>query len=123
MVMWLNLAMMIAEVIGGSWTNSLALLSDAGHMLTHIFALIVSYIAIRLAGREHTPEKTFGYYRAEPIGAVVNGITILIIVAVICVEATKRMLLPEPIQAREMFIVASVGLAVNLLGAIILREK
>ena len=69
LVVWLNLGMMIAEIIGGILTNSLALLSDAGHMFTHIFALVVSYVAIRFTNRAHTPRKTFGYHRAEPIAA------------------------------------------------------
>ena len=122
-VIWMNVFMMIAEIIGGIWTNSLALLSDAGHMLTHVFALVVSLVAIRLAERGLTSEKTFGFYRAEPIAALINGITILLIVLVIGVEAVKKFIYPEPVQAREMFIVAVAGLIVNLIGALILKES
>ena len=122
LAIWLNVFMMIAEVIGGIWTNSLALLSDAGHMLTHIFALVVSFVAIQLSERGITRGKTFGWYRAEPIAALVNGITILVIVAIILVEAVKKFIWPEPIQAREMFVVAVAGLIVNLIGAWLLKD-
>lgn len=122
-VTWMNVFMMIAEVVGGIWTGSLALLSDAGHMLTHIFALVVSLVAIRLTERGLTTEKTFGFYRAEPIAALINGITILLIVVVIVIEAVKKFIWPEPVQAREMFIVAVAGLVVNLVGAVVLRES
>jgi cobalt-zinc-cadmium efflux system protein len=122
-VIWMNVFMMIAEIIGGLWTNSLALLSDAGHMLTHIFALVVSLVAIRLAEKGLTSEKTFGFYRAEPIAALINGITILLIVVVIAIEAIKKFIYPEPVHAQEMFIVAVAGLIVNLAGALILKES
>lgn len=122
LAIWLNVGMMIAEVIGGIWTHSLALLSDAGHMVTHIFALLVSYVAIQIASRTTSTEKTFGWYRAEPIAALINGVTILVIVIIIVVEAVKKFIHPVDIQAREMFIVAVAGLIVNLLGAFILKD-
>ena len=123
LAIWLNLGMMIAEIIGGILTNSLALLSDAGHMFTHIFALVVSYVALQLASRRHTAEKTFGYHRAEPIAALINGITILVIVVIIATEAIKKFFFPEPIHAEPMFVIAVAGLIVNLLGAMILKES
>jgi len=121
LAIWLNMGMMVAEIVGGILTNSLALLSDAGHMFTHIFALVVSYVAARLAGRGITRDMTYGYHRAEPIAALINAITILIIVVVIVAGAVKKFIDPAPIQAREMFIVAVAGLIVNLAGAFILR--
>jgi len=121
LAIWLNVGMMLAEIVGGILTNSLALLSDAGHMFTHIFALVVSYVAVRLAGRGITSDMTFGYHRAEPIAALINAITILIIVVVIVAGAVKKFLDPVPIQAREMFVVAVAGLIVNLIGAFILK--
>jgi len=123
LAIWLNMVMMIAEVIGGIWTNSLALLSDAGHMLTHVFALVVSYVALQLASRGLTTDKTYGYYRAEPIAALINGITILLIVAVIVIEAVKKFFMPSPILAEQMFVIAVAGLIVNLAGAFILKES
>jgi cobalt-zinc-cadmium efflux system protein len=123
LAIWLNLFMMAAEIIGGILTHSLALLSDAGHMFTHIFALVISYVALQFAQRDHDSEKTFGYYRAEPIAALINGITILVIVFVIAAEAIKKFIAPEPIRAQEMFIVAVAGLIVNLLGAFILKDS
>jgi cobalt-zinc-cadmium efflux system protein len=121
LAIWLNLGMMVAEVVGGIVTNSLALLSDAGHMFTHIFALVVSYVAVRLAGRGITSDLTYGYHRAEPIAALINAITILVIVVVIVAGAVKKFIEPVPIQAREMFAVAVAGLVVNLAGAFILK--
>lgn len=123
LAIWLNLFMMAAEIIGGILTHSLALLSDAGHMFTHIFALVISYVALQFAQRSHDSEKTFGYYRAEPIAALINGITILVIVLVIAAEAIKKFIAPEPIRAQEMFVVAVAGLIVNLLGAFILKDS
>ncbi len=123
LAIWLNVGMLIAEVIGGIWTNSLALLSDAGHMFTHIFALMVSLVAINLAMRAHSDEMTYGYHRAEPIAAMVNGVSILIIVVIIAVEAVKKLIYPVDIHVREMFVIAVAGLVVNLVDAMILRKS
>ncbi|MDH3199152.1 MAG: cation diffusion facilitator family transporter [Candidatus Krumholzibacteria bacterium] len=123
LAIWLNVGMMVAEFVGGILTNSLALLSDAGHMFTHIFALVVSYVAVRLSARGITRDMTFGYHRAEPIAALINAITILIIVVIIVAGAVKKFIDPVPIQAREMFIVAVAGLIVNLVGAFILKSS
>ena len=107
LTIWLNVFMMIGEIVGGIWTGSLALLSDAGHMLSHVFALVISYVAIQLAAREHTPEKPFGYYRAEPIAALINGITILLIVVVIAFEAIKKLVSPQPAHDLQLWEVSS----------------
>jgi len=113
-------AMMVAEVIGGIISGSLALLSDAGHMLTHSFALLVSFLAIMYACRPATREKSFGFYRAEIIAALFNGITLLVITGFILWEAYKRILNPIPISEIEMIIVAVIGLIVNIATALIL---
>ena len=112
--------MMIGEVVGGILSGSLALLSDAGHMLTHSFALLVSFLAILYACRPPTREKSFGFYRAEIIAALFNGITLLIITGFILWEAYKRIINPVPISETEMIIVAVIGLAVNLATAFLL---
>ena len=113
-------AMMIGEIIGGIVSGSLALLSDAGHMLTHSFALLISFLAILYACKPATREQSFGFYRAEIIAALFNGITLLIITGFILWEAYKRILNPVPISEIEMIIVAVIGLIVNIATALIL---
>lgn len=123
LAIWLNVAMMIAEVVGGIWSNSLALLSDAGHMFTHIVALLVSLVALNLAMREHNPGMTYGYHRAEPIAALINGVSIMVVVVIIVIEAVKKLIWPVDIHVREMFVIAVAGLIINLVDAMILRES
>ncbi len=104
------------EVAGGFLTNSLALLSDAGHMLTHLFALGMSFFAIVLAARPVTKEKTYGFYRAEVVVAFVNGIVLLFIAAFIFYKAIFRIISPQPVAELEMLLVAILGLAANGVG-------
>lgn len=120
-VIAITAVMMIGEIVGGILTNSLALLSDAGHMLTHLFALVMSLVAVRIAARPTDEVRTFGYYRAEILAALFNALTIILIVGYIFYGAMRQFLHPEPIRAREMFIIAVVGLAANLAGALILQ--
>src|SRR4030042_2414728 len=112
--------MMVGEVLGGIFTGSLALISDAGHMLTHAFALLVSFLAILYACRPATNDKSFGFYRAEILAALLNGITLLIITGFILWEAYKRILNPRPIAGREMIIIGVIGLLVNIVTALLL---
>lgn len=113
---------MIVEVIGGVMTGSLALLSDAGHMLTHFFALLVSFIAIKLAALPTRPNRSFGLYRVEVLAALFNGLTLLLITGGIFYEAVARLLEPSPVKELPMFIVAVLGLVVNLASAAILID-
>jgi len=108
---------MIVEIIGGIFTGSLALVSDAGHMLTHFFALTVSLIAIILAALPTRPTRSFGLYRVEVLAALFNGITLLAVIIFIFYEAINRLIHPIPIKEITMFIVALIGLAVNLTSA------
>lgn len=112
---------MIVEIAGGLWSGSLALLSDAGHMFSHLFALTVAYLAILLACRPPTEAQSFGFYRAEILAALVNGIALLVIAAWIFSEAWRRFLHPEPIAGLSMLAIAAVGLAVNAVTALLLR--
>jgi cobalt-zinc-cadmium efflux system protein len=112
--------MMIVEILGGIFTGSLALISDAGHMLTHAFALLVSFLAILYACRPATKDKSFGFYRAEILAALLNGITLLVITGFILWEAYKRILTPRPIAAKEMIIIGVAGLLVNIATALLL---
>ena len=109
------------EVVGGIITNSLALISDAGHMLTHLFALLVSLFALFFASRPPTEKKTYGFYRLEILAALFNGITLFMISVWIFYEAYQRFMHPETISSGKMFIVAMVGLAANVSCAYILK--
>ena len=112
--------MMVVEVVGGLLTNSLALISDAGHMFTHLLALVISLVAIVFASRPPTEKKTFGLYRLEILAALINGVTLLLITAWIFYEAYQRFLEPKPVASLQMLVIASIGLVVNLVTAIIL---
>lgn len=120
-VIGITAVMMVGEIVGGLLTNSLALLSDAGHMLTHLFALVMSLIAVRISSKPTDEVRTFGYYRAEILAALFNALTIILIVAYIFYGAVLQFIHPQPIRAREMFIIAVVGLAANLAGALLLH--
>src|SRR5919198_3956865 len=85
-VLALNFGYMLAEAAGGYYANSLALLSDAGHMLTDVAALALSLLAVRFASRPATPRKTYGFYRLEILAALVNGVTLIVLSLLICVE-------------------------------------
>ena len=115
--------MFIVEGIAGFLTNSLALLSDAGHMLTHMIALLISLGAIMFASRPPTARKTYGFYRLEILAALFNGATLFLITLWIFFHAYKRIINPEPVASGHMFIVAIVGLLVNLACAYILKTS
>ena len=112
---------MIIEGVGGLITNSLALLSDAGHMLTHFLALGVSLLATHFSNRPPTDQKTFGFYRLEILAALFNGITLFIISGWIFYYAYLRVLTPVPIDSLPMFLVALFGLGINILTVFILN--
>lgn len=109
-----------AEVIAGFLTNSLALLSDAGHMLSDIGALALSLFAFRLARRPATLESTYGFHRLEILAALFNGLMLWLIVGVIFAAAFSRLLDPPPVESLGMIIVAAIGFLVNVTAAIIL---
>lgn len=108
---------LLAEVAGGLWTNSLALLSDAAHVFMDLFALVLSLMAIRLAGLPATDRRTYGWHRGEIFASLINGGTLLFISIGILHEAWGRFQHPEAVKSKEMFIIATVGLAMNLLAA------
>jgi cobalt-zinc-cadmium efflux system protein len=115
-------AAMALEVVGGLVSGSLALVSDAGHMFTHLFALGVSYLALAWSERPPTEEKSFGYYRGEVLAALLNGLTVLAVVAFIAYEAVTAVITPHAVKTTEMLVVAGIGLAVNLLTAALLLK-
>lgn len=118
----LVLAYMVAEIIGGLWTNSLALLADASHMATDAAALGLSLFAIWVAQRPATPHKTFGYYRAEILAALVNGVALVVVAVYIFVEAYERLILPSAVQGLGVTVIAAGGLAVNIVSLQILGK-
>lgn len=112
---------LVAEVIGGFWTNSLALLSDAAHVFMDLFALTLSLAAIHLAARPVSDRRTYGWHRAEILASLINGLSLLIIAVGILHEAWGRFQHPEPVKSREMFVIAVIGLVMNLIAARLLH--
>ncbi|EQB64051.1 MAG: Putative cation (Co/Zn/Cd) diffusion facilitator family protein [candidate division Zixibacteria bacterium RBG-1] len=119
-VVILTATMMVVEFVAGILTNSLALISDAGHMLSHLLALGLSLFAVIFASKQTTKEKSFGFYRLEVIAALINGFTLILITGYIIYHAYLRIIHPESLDVINMFIVASAGLVVNLVSAAIL---
>jgi cobalt-zinc-cadmium efflux system protein len=122
-VLAITALVMITEIIGGLLANSLALLSDAGHMLTDILALGLSIIAMRFAQKPPTASKTFGFYRLEILAAFFNGILLLFISFYIFYEVLQRLVHPEEIKGLFMLVVAAIGLLANGVGIVILRKS
>lgn len=113
---------MIVEVVGGIMTNSLALLSDAGHMLSDAAALALSYVALSIGQRDVTGKKTFGYRRFEIFAALINGLTLIALSLYIFYEAIQRFSEPPAVASKGMLIVAILGLLVNIVAAYILQR-
>lgn len=117
LVFVMTTSFMLVEIFGGVITNSLALLSDAGHMFSDAVSLALSLVALRIAAKARTPQKSYGYHRAEILAALVNGATLVVIAIVIIVEAAGRLRTPPVVQSMPMIAISIVGLAVNLVGA------
>lgn len=113
---------LIAEVIGGILTNSLALLADAAHMLTDVVGLLLALIAIKIAERKADTAKTYGYYRTEILAAVINAVVLLGISIYVLYEAFLRFQNPPEVHSKSMLIVAGIGLIVNIIGMMVLRK-
>ena len=111
---------MVAEVVGGLWTGSLALLADAGHMLSDVAALSLSLFAIWVAQRPATPQRTYGYYRAEILAALAHGAALVAVAFYVAFEAVERLGAPTPVMGGPMLVIAVGGLAVNLAALAIL---
>jgi cobalt-zinc-cadmium efflux system protein len=111
---------LVAEVIGGLVSGSLALLSDAAHVFMDLFALAISLIALKLAALPPDDQHSFGWHRLEVFAALINGVTLLIISVGIWIEAIQRWLKPVVIKSTEMLVIAFIGLVVNVAVALIL---
>lgn len=118
----LIIAYMVAEAVGGWLTGSLALLADAGHMLSDAAALGLSMFAMSMARRPRTLKRTYGYHRLEILAALVNGATLVAISILVMVEAVHRFGRPEAVDARGMMGIAAGGLLVNLVALAILHQ-
>ena len=106
---------MLVEVAGGILSGSLALLADAGHMLTDTMALALSAIAFRVSSRPADEKRSYGYQRFQILAAFVNGLSLLVIVGWILIEAVQRILTPSVVMGQTMLIVATAGLIINII--------
>ncbi len=122
-VLALTVGFTVVEVAGGLITDSLALLADAGHMLSDTFAIGLALVALTLAGRASTPRRSFGFQRAEILAAFVNGLTLVLISGWIIWEAVQRFRNPPEILGGWMLAVALAGLAVNAVSALVLMRS
>jgi cobalt-zinc-cadmium efflux system protein len=121
-VLAITFVYMIAEAIGGYFANSLALLSDAGHMFTDVAALALSLLAVRFASRPATPGKTYGFYRLEILAALVNGVTLIVLSLLICYEAYQRLRHTEEVKGWTLILISAGGLVVNIISAYLLAK-
>lgn len=112
---------MFVEVIGGYFAGSLALLADAGHMLTDTAALAMAFGAARLANRPADRRRSYGYERLRVLAALVNSLALLALVLWLATEAVQRLMDPQPVHARLMLVIAVVGAMVNIGVALLLR--
>lgn len=120
-VLVLTAVYMLAEAVGGWMTGSLALLADAGHMLTDVAALALALIAVWFGSRPATSSKTFGYYRLEILAALINGVALILISLLIFYEAYQRWAEPPAVRSGLMMLVATGGLIINLVCAWLLH--
>jgi cobalt-zinc-cadmium efflux system protein len=112
---------LVAEVVGGLVSNSLALLADAGHMLTDVAALALSLFVAWFSRQPYEPRRTFGYLRWEILAAFLNGATLLLLSAWIAVEAVLRLSEPEAVASGVMLVIAVIGIVANVAAAWILH--
>lgn len=115
-VLFLTSGYLVVEVIGGILTNSLALLADAGHMLTDVGGLALALFAISYARRPATPQRTYGFYRMEILASLANSVVLVLLSIYIFYEAYIRFFEPPEIQSLPMTLVAGIGLVINYIG-------
>lgn len=120
-VLGLTLVYMAVELVAGLLTNSLALVADAGHMFADSFGVGLALFAVWLCSRPANPVRTYGYYRGEILAAAVNAVVLFGMAAFIIVEAVRRLQAPPEVNSLPMLAVALLGMAVNLVGAWLLR--
>ncbi len=111
------------ELVGGFLTNSLALLSDAGHMLTDSVSLLIALVAQLLVQKARGKRMTYGLYRLEVLAALVNGVFLIALIGYIAYEAFQRFINPEPVLGPQMLLIASIGLVINLIAGYMLFKS
>lgn len=121
-VLALSLTILVVEVIGSAVANSLALLADAGHVLTDVLGIALALVAIQLAQRPATSGRTFGYLRLEILAAVTNAFLLFAIAAIVLFESWQRLSEPPEIASGPMLVFALVGLAANAVSLLLLRN-
>ena len=119
----ITLGVMVVEIFGGWLCRSIALISDAGHMLTHAVALGISIAGILIARRPACHHRSFGLWRAEVVAAFVNALFLLLVTAWIVYESIERLMNPVEIQTGPMLLVALLGLLVNIVSILLLESK
>jgi cobalt-zinc-cadmium efflux system protein len=122
-VLGLTAAFMLVELVGGLMSNSLALLADAGHMLSDVAALALSIFALWFSRRPATEQKSYGYHRFEILAAFINGMTLVVIALLILWQAYHRVMNPQPVEGKLMLGIAGVGLAINIAAAFLLHSS
>jgi cobalt-zinc-cadmium efflux system protein len=122
LVLVLSAFYLVAELLGGLFTGSLALLADSGHMLADVGALALALFAFWLADRPASAARTFGWRRFEILAALANGLVLAVVALGVAFEAVERLQTPRPVLGLIAFAIASGGLAVNLLGMLLLRH-
>src|SRR5487761_968076 len=113
MALALTCLVLVVELVGGLLSHSLALLSDAGHVLTDVFALGLAWLAVAQAGRPADARRSYGYHRVSILAALVNSVTLIVIVIAIAYEAVRRLSHPEPVQGGIVIVAAVAGIAIN----------
>ncbi|NOU48652.1 MAG: cation transporter [Bacteroidales bacterium] len=118
----LNIFISVAELAGGIFSNSLALISDAIHNFSDGLAIAITYISQRISNKQSDNTNTFGYKRIQILAALFNAVTLIAICIFLLFEAYQRFLNPEPVQSAPMFIVATIGLIANIAGVFLLKD-
>ena len=118
----LNVAITIAQIVGGLISGSMALLSDAAHNFSDVLALLFSYIADKLSGRQRTLKQTFGYKRAGIFAAFINSATLMIVATILIREAIARLMNPQPIEGNLVIYMAALGILFNGASALLVKK-
>lgn len=116
-------AIFLVELVGGWLSGSLALIADAGHMASDLFALLIGFLAIRFSVKPSTKQRSYGYFRLEILAALINGVILCIAALFIVIEAWKRISMPKEIAIPEMLAFGAIGLAANIINAALLRKE
>ncbi|RKS10346.1 cobalt-zinc-cadmium efflux system protein [Nocardiopsis sp. Huas11] len=120
-VLALMLSVAVVQVVGAAFSGSLALLADAGHTVTDSLGVALALVAVWIAGRPATTQRTFGFQRAEILAAAVNALVLFGLCGFIVVEAVERLQSPAPVSGLGMVAVAAFGLVINIVGLFVLR--